>query len=276
MKDQPFIVRQRANIHSSAPFNQNEDAVEKTKKAGKFIASDEGQLLFGGDEPNQHFIIDNLDLKPEQFHYGIGRERFPALIQPRFESVGEASSRWKSSDRFLLAKKDGEVKAYSVKDLTRHEVVNDSIGGEPIFAAYCILADLGAEVIKIEPHRGESLVIRLGVVEVLLVLVVGRLPRAVGNRPLGHDADVVGGGDRQHVIDVPLVAHADRRLEDGDVRLRGRPRGGLVVTGVAGETDLPRVAGFDDHAEDIAALKRLEVARVQQHDVEAVGAEALQ
>ena len=38
MKDQPFIVRQRANIHSSAPFNQNEDAVEKTKKAGKFVA----------------------------------------------------------------------------------------------------------------------------------------------------------------------------------------------------------------------------------------------
>lgn len=29
MKDRPFIVRQRANIHSSAPFNQNEDAVEK-------------------------------------------------------------------------------------------------------------------------------------------------------------------------------------------------------------------------------------------------------
>ena len=38
MKDQPFIVRQRANIHSSAPFNQNEDAVEKTKKVGKFVA----------------------------------------------------------------------------------------------------------------------------------------------------------------------------------------------------------------------------------------------
>lgn len=38
MKDQPFIVRQRANIHSSTPFNQNEDAVEKTKKVGKFVA----------------------------------------------------------------------------------------------------------------------------------------------------------------------------------------------------------------------------------------------
>ena len=38
MKDQPFIVRQRANIHSSTPFNQNKDAVEQVKTAGKFVA----------------------------------------------------------------------------------------------------------------------------------------------------------------------------------------------------------------------------------------------
>ena len=31
-----------------------------------------------------------------------------------------------------------------MQDLTRHEVVNDVIGGEEVFAAYCILADLGA------------------------------------------------------------------------------------------------------------------------------------
>ena len=36
------------------------------------------------------------------------------------------------------------MKAYSIKDLTRHEVVNDVLNGQPIMAAYCILADLGA------------------------------------------------------------------------------------------------------------------------------------
>ncbi|MEJ2163873.1 MAG: DUF3179 domain-containing (seleno)protein, partial [Robiginitalea sp.] len=113
-------------------------------KEGKFIETDTHQLLYGGTDPAQHFIIDNLDLRQDQFHYGLGRERFPALIHPRFETVTKASNRWKPEDRFLVAKKKGEVKAYSVQDLTRHEVVNDSIGGEPIFAAYCILADLGA------------------------------------------------------------------------------------------------------------------------------------
>jgi hypothetical protein len=43
-----------------------------------------------------------------------------------------------------LAHAGNDIKAYSVKDLTRHEIVNDVLNGQPIMAAYCILADLGA------------------------------------------------------------------------------------------------------------------------------------
>jgi hypothetical protein len=112
-------------------------------KNGKFFERNDHQMLFGG-KASDHFIIDNLDLNPEQFHYGLGREAFPALLEPKFESVLSADKNWMENDRFLVARKGGETKAYSVRDLTRHEVVNDVIDGEPIFAAYCILADLGA------------------------------------------------------------------------------------------------------------------------------------
>lgn len=114
------------------------------KDNGKFFKKHGNKMLYGGKSNNDHFIINNLELKEEQFHYGIGRERFPALINPLFESVEKASKRWLDNDRFLLAYKGNTIKAYSVKDLTRHEVVNDVIDGEPVFAAYCILADLGA------------------------------------------------------------------------------------------------------------------------------------
>ncbi|PIQ18547.1 MAG: hypothetical protein COW66_05890, partial [Flavobacteriaceae bacterium CG18_big_fil_WC_8_21_14_2_50_34_36] len=66
------------------------------------------------------------------------------MLEPTFQSISEANSTWKNEDRFLVAHKGNEVKAYSVKDLTKHEVINDYIDGEPIFAAYCVLADLGA------------------------------------------------------------------------------------------------------------------------------------
>lgn len=113
-------------------------------KNDKFFTRNDHDMLYGGDLPQQDFIIDNLELNKDQFHYGLGREHFPALINPDFTSVEKADKRWKNSSRFLLVHYQDEAKAYSVRDLTRHEIVNDSINGQPIMAAYCILADLGA------------------------------------------------------------------------------------------------------------------------------------
>ncbi|HMB63991.1 MAG TPA: DUF3179 domain-containing (seleno)protein [Eudoraea sp.] len=113
-------------------------------KNGKFFEYSGNQMMYGGASESEHFVINNLELVKEQFHYGLGRERFPALLEPKFQSVADAESKWKDTDRFLVAHKGGEVKAYSIADLTRHEVVNDVIDGDPVFAAYCILADLGA------------------------------------------------------------------------------------------------------------------------------------
>lgn len=113
------------------------------KDNGKFFEIDSTRMLYGGETDREHFKIDNLELKEAQFHYGIGRERFPALLEPEFETVESASVKWTDDQRFLVAHKGNDVRAYSVKDLTRHEVVNDMINGQPIFAAYCILADLG-------------------------------------------------------------------------------------------------------------------------------------
>ena len=125
---------------SVTPKKQRPFAID----SGKFFEVDGKKMLFGGTDASQHFNITDYDLKDEQFHYGIGRERFPALLEPRFTTVQEADSLWNDNDRFLLAYSGDDVKAYSVKDLTRHEVVNDVLNGEPIMAAYCILADLGA------------------------------------------------------------------------------------------------------------------------------------
>jgi uncharacterized protein DUF3179 len=111
---------------------------------GKFFEIDGVKMLYGGEDSSQHFIIENCILNNKQFHYGIGREKFPALLEPEFISVKQADLFWADSTRFLLAYSGDEVKAYSVNDLTRHEIVNDELNGKPIMAAYCVLADLGA------------------------------------------------------------------------------------------------------------------------------------
>ncbi len=127
--------------------------------SSKFFTMNGRKMLYGGTDSTQHFDISDYILKDEQFHYGIGREAFPALLNPEFTTVDAVDSIWNNDDRFLLAKKGNEIKAYSVKDLTRHEVVNDEIDGTSIMAAYCILADLGA--IYERDYEGQELTFAL-------------------------------------------------------------------------------------------------------------------
>lgn len=138
-QDHPQQVEETSE-EKVTPKKQRPVALEN----GKFFEVNGREMLWGGEDSTQHFDITGYMLKDEQFHYGIGRERFPALLEPEFITVDEADEVWPDSARFLVASLNDEVKAYSVKDLTRHEVVNDEIGGEPIMAVYCILADLGA------------------------------------------------------------------------------------------------------------------------------------
>lgn len=113
------------------------------KPTEKIIEKDGRKLLWGGADEAMHFDVSQTALKLERLHYGLGREAFPALIEPQFAAAEKVD--WLSPEARVLSVHIGdEVKVYPVELLTRHEVVNDVVGGRPIFAAYCILADLGA------------------------------------------------------------------------------------------------------------------------------------
>ena len=138
----PETVFEEIEPITEVPLEKNKRPV--SSENGKFFEVDGHKMLYGGEDSTQHFNITDYTLVDEQFHYGIGREVFPALLEPTFMSVEEADTSWVDSTRFLVAYSGDKVKAYSVQDLTRHEVVNDVLDGKPIMAAYCILADLGA------------------------------------------------------------------------------------------------------------------------------------
>ncbi len=113
-------------------------------KNGKFFEKEGRKYLYGGEDSTWHFDVTNSPLIDSQYHYGIGRERFHALTNPQFISEAEADSIYPDSARFLVFTLGNETRAYGIDLLTHHEVVNDVVNGEPVAAAYCILADLGA------------------------------------------------------------------------------------------------------------------------------------
>ncbi len=102
------------------------------------------RLLPGGEDESMHFDVTTFRLEPANLKYGIGREAFPALIEPEFVSADEASEWLRSDERVLAVRIKDEVRVYPIDLLNAHEVVNDVVAGVPIFAAYCVLADLGA------------------------------------------------------------------------------------------------------------------------------------
>ena len=59
-------------------------------------------------------------------------DRIPAIRQPEFVTADEAES-WMLPDEPVIGVEiNGEARAYSTFMLSRHEIVNDTLGGRPI------------------------------------------------------------------------------------------------------------------------------------------------
>lgn len=137
--DQEFVATNDTSVDDASDGEQDCDTAHLDDN---FIFYREGEaFLTGGPADSQHFDISNWDLNPCNLRFGFCREHFPAVYDPRYESREGGDFAYDPEDRFILVD-DGEVKAYSIELLVKHEAVNDTINGHPILVAYCVLADL--------------------------------------------------------------------------------------------------------------------------------------
>lgn len=101
--------------------------------------------LFGGSEKSQHFDVSKWTLNACNIKdYGLDRESFPALIGPTYQAFEEVSSKFNPTEKAIFLETADKVKVYPYSQMTFHEVINESLNGEPIMIAYCYLADLAA------------------------------------------------------------------------------------------------------------------------------------
>lgn len=73
---------------------------------------------------------------------GPGKDGIPAILEPRFVSAEEAAF-LRDGDRVLGLTLGQAAKAYPIKILNWHEIVNDSLGTTPIAVTYCPLCGTG-------------------------------------------------------------------------------------------------------------------------------------
>ena len=62
----------------------------------------------------------------------LGKDGIPSIDNPQFVTQGDADSQMLSNERVLGVSINGDHRAYSLNMLSRHEIVNDTVGGVPI------------------------------------------------------------------------------------------------------------------------------------------------
>ena len=84
-------------------------------------------ILLAFDNP----VLWGADLRPDEIVTVLPKDAIPAILSPSFEEGKEVQ--WLGEKDLVVGVEiNGDSRAYSVSTLSRHEIVNDKVGGAPI------------------------------------------------------------------------------------------------------------------------------------------------
>ena len=72
---------------------------------------------------------------------GPPKDGIPAIDNPEFIPAGEAGTSLHDAEPVLTLLHQGVARAYPLRYLMWHEIVNDVVGGEPVSVTYCPLCN---------------------------------------------------------------------------------------------------------------------------------------
>ena len=102
------------------------------------------KYLWGGNNENWHFHIENWTLNECQLLFGSGRETFNDLRTPKYNNVTSQNHLYSDSHRFIIVYTNKEPLVYSINIMADHEVINEVVDGVPIMIVYCIRANFAS------------------------------------------------------------------------------------------------------------------------------------
>ena len=91
-------------------------------------------------------LKESLVPRDQILHGGPAKDGIPAIDAPKF--LPPSGAPLAPGDRVLGLARNGAVKAYPVRILNWHEIVNDRLGDEPIAITYCPLCGTGIAYLR--------------------------------------------------------------------------------------------------------------------------------
>ena len=100
-------------------------------------------LLWGaGDRDSEGalwFDMTDATIDPNRFNHGIGADKIPSIDKPAFVTQGDPRYRRngsKDGSRVIGVVVEGEARAYPIRIMNRHELVNDTFGDAHLTVAW--------------------------------------------------------------------------------------------------------------------------------------------
>ena len=90
-------------------------------------------------EESQWFDVTDIPFDPLKFQHGIGKDTIPAIDEPLFVSLGDPRLEEQNitdDSRVIGYAVGDDARAYPIRIMNRHELVNDTVGGKPVTVAW--------------------------------------------------------------------------------------------------------------------------------------------
>lgn len=91
-----------------------------------------GVMIYFLQPQEQEVRIESQDGRNVTMRTVIGQDDIPAIDNPIFLTTESANREYRDNELVIGVEIDGDARAYSVPYLSRHEIVNDTVGGRPI------------------------------------------------------------------------------------------------------------------------------------------------
>lgn len=114
------------------------------------------EILSAIDPAFSQFLTDetSIRIRPEEIVWGgVLKDGIPALVNPPHVGASEAKY-LQNSDKVFGVFLNGEARAYPLRIMDWHEMVNDVLGGKPFAMPYCTLY---SAAIVYDPQVGQTL-----------------------------------------------------------------------------------------------------------------------
>ncbi len=196
-------------------------AEEQAESPGTAEPAGEAPVIPGSDEPLPAWVLlTGADWKTDWSRHtipydeiisgGVPRDGIRSIDAPEFLSYGEASEWLADTEPIMAVEIEGDARAYPLSILTRHEIVNDVVGGIPVAVTFCPLCNSGL----VFDRRVEGEVYEFGVSGLLRnsdLIMYDRTTESLWQQFTGEGIVGEHAGDRLDFIPSSIVSYADFR-----------------------------------------------------------------